>query len=113
VKLCFFVLDAPPHTNQEIKGIDAQMLTYVKDAAKEGIRMIPLAASGVNTETEFLLRSWAAMTGGTYTFLTDHSGYGDSHLEPTIGEYKVEALNELMIRVISEYCALPYKLPNQ
>lgn len=113
VKLCFFVLDAPPHTNQEIKNIDADMLTYVKKAAKEGIRIIPLAASGVNTETEFLLRSWAAMTGGTYTFLTDHSGIGGDHLEPTIGEYKVEALNECLIRVICEYCGLPYKLPNQ
>ena len=69
-----------------------------------GIRLIPVASSGVDTETEFLLRSWATMTGGTYTFLTNHSGVGNDHLEPTIGEYEVEKLNDLMIRVINEYC---------
>lgn len=112
VKLMFFVLDAPPHSESEIKGINAQMTETVQKAAEKGIRIIPLASSGVNTETEFLLRSWALMTGGTYTFLTDHSGIGNDHLEPTIGEYEVEKLNECMIRVICEYCGLEYKTPS-
>lgn len=111
VKLCFLVLDAPPHSESEISGINAQIQNYIQDAACEGIRIIPVASSGVDTETEFLLRSFALMTGGTYVFLTDHSGVGNSHLEPTIGEYEVEALNELMIRVISEYCGLEYVSP--
>ena len=111
VKLCFFVLDAPPHSEQEIQGINAQMRSTVADAAKAGIRIIPVASSGVNTDTEFLLRSWALMTGGTYTFLTDHSGIGNDHLEPTIGQYQVEALNECLIRLICEYCGLPYSAP--
>ena len=104
VKLCFFVLDAPPHSEQEISGINSQMQKSIETMSKEGIRLIPVASSGVDTETEFLLRSWAAMTGGTYTFLTNHSGIGNDHLEPTIGEYEVEKLNDLMIRVINEYC---------
>ena len=77
--------------------------------AEKGIRLIPLASSGVNTETEFLLRSWAVMTGGTYTFLTNHSGIGGDHLEPTIGEYEVEKLNDLLVRVIAEYCGISQK----
>jgi hypothetical protein len=104
VKLCFFVLDAPPHTESEIQGINQKMTSHIMEMAKQGIRLIPVASSGVNTETEFLLRSWAFMTGGTYTFLTDHSGIGNSHLEPTIGEYEVEKLNDLMVRLIKEYC---------
>lgn len=106
VKLCFMVLDAPPHTDREIKGIDDRMQTTVMTMAERGIRFIPLASSGVDTETEFLLRSWAVMTGGTYTFLTNHSGIGNSHLEPTIGEYEVEKLNDLLVRVICEYCGI-------
>ena len=106
VKLCFMVLDAPPHTDREIKGIDTRMQETVTAMAKQGIRLIPLASSGVDTETEFLLRSWSVMTGGTYTFLTNHSGIGNSHLEPTIGAYEVEKLNDLLTRVISEYCGL-------
>ena len=104
VKLCFMVLDAPPHKEHEIAGIDERMQKTVLSMAETGIRFIPLASSGVDTETEFLLRSWAVMTGGTYTFLTNHSGIGNSHLEPTIGDYEVEKLNDLLVRVISEYC---------
>lgn len=106
VKLCFMVLDAPPHSETEITGINNDMTSYVKSMSEKGIRFIPLASSGVNTETEFLLRSWAVMTGGTYTFLTDHSGIGNSHLEPTIGNYEIEKLNDMMVRIIKEYCGI-------
>ena len=106
VKLCFMVLDAPPHKEREISGIDRTMRASILKMAEQGIRLIPVASSGVDTETEFLLRNWAVMTGGTYTFLTNHSGIGNSHLEPTIGAYEVEKLNDLLVRVISEYCGL-------
>ncbi len=106
VKLLFFVLDAPPHSEKEINGIDTQLRQTVTEAAEKGIRIIPVASSGVDTETEFLMRSYAVMTGGTYIFLTNHSGVGNDHLEPTIGEYQVEALNDCLVRVIKEYCAL-------
>ena len=111
-KICFFVMDAPPHSEAEIKGINEQMTKTVKAMAAEGIRLIPVASSGVNTETEFLLRSWAVMTGGTYTFLTDHSGVGNSHLEPTVGEYEVEKLNDLMVRLLLEYLSIPIEVPD-
>lgn len=103
VKLMFFVLDAPPHVDHQ--GVPESMLKSIESSAALGIRIIPIVASGADTETEFIMRTAAAMTGGTYTFLTDDSGIGFSHMEPTIGEYDVEALNELMIRLINEYCA--------
>lgn len=106
VKLCFLVLDAPPHSESRIQSINSNMQKYVETMAKQGIRIIPVASSGVDKETEFLCRSWAMMTGGTYTFLTDHSGVGGGHIEPTIGQYKVEKLNALMIRLIKEYCGI-------
>ncbi len=111
VKLMIFVLDAPPHYESEIQGINRHIRDLLIEASLEGIRIIPVASSGVDTDTEFLLRSYAAMTGGTYVFLTDHSGIGNSHLEPTIGQYEVEALNECLIRIISEYCGLEYQMP--
>lgn len=99
-KLMFFVLDAPPHSEEQI--ID-EVNDYVEIAAAQGIRVIPVASSGIDKSTEYLLRTMAFRTGGTYTFLTDHSGIGGSHIEPTIGDYEVEKLNDLMVRVISEY----------
>jgi hypothetical protein len=97
-RLCFIVLDAPPH---EGSAVLADVQGSIAAAAGKGVRMIPLAASGVDKELEFLLRFTAITTGGTYTFLTDHSGIGGGHTEPTIGEYQVEILNDLLVRVIS------------
>lgn len=113
IKLMFFVLDAPPHSENEIKGINSQITETVQLAAEKGVRIIPIASSGIHIETEFLLRSWAVMTGGTYLFLTDDSGIGNDHLEPTVGEYSVEKLNECMIRVICEYCGVNYTPSSQ
>lgn len=99
-KLMFFVLDAPPHEDAQI--ID-EVNNCVEVAAAQGIRIIPVASSGVDKLTEYLLRTMAFSTGGTYTFLTDHSGIGGSHIEPTIGDYEVEKLNDMMVRIIGEY----------
>lgn len=101
VKLMFLILDAPPHDTEETA---ANLDAAVNAASAQGIRIIPIASSGVDEKTEGLLRSLAMITGGTYTFLTDDSGIGESHLEPTVGAYTVEPLNELIIRLIREYC---------
>lgn len=99
-RLLFLVLDAPPHNTPENKE---KIQKAVANAAKKGIRIIPVASSGVNKDTEFLMRYLSIATGGTYTFLTDHSGIGNSHIEPTIGKYDVEYLNNLMVRLINAY----------
>jgi hypothetical protein len=70
------------------------------------VRIVPLGASGVDKDTEFLMRMLDIATGGTYTFLTNHSGIGGDHLEPTIGEYDVELLNDLLVRVITQSLAV-------
>ena len=102
VKLLFLVLDAPPHRDNEesISSIG----NSIAEAAKIGVRIIPIASSGIDTETEFLLRLMSLASGGTYTFLTDDSGVGESHLEPTIGDYDVKKLNDLLVKIINEYC---------
>ena len=98
VKLMFLIFDAPPHNGKE------QMLeSAVKKAAEKGIRIIPVVSSNSDRNTELFGRSAAIMTGGTYVFLTDDSGIGHSHLEPIIGEHKVEKLYDIIIRVINDY----------
>lgn len=99
-KLIFHVLDAPPHSRQENKTL---FHDSIKIAAAKGIRLIPVASSGINKLTEFLLRSEAMMSGGRYTFLTDDSGIGGDHLEPTTEEFVVEYLNSMLLRLIKEY----------
>jgi hypothetical protein len=98
-RLLFLILDAPPHDTTEIR---ASLEASIRAAAEQGIRVIPLGASGIDKPTEFLLRNIDIATGGTYTFLTNHSGIGGEHIEPTVGEYTVEAFNEMMVRLIVE-----------
>ncbi len=100
VKIMFLVLDAPPHSDPQI--IDS-VNTSIEKAAEMGIRVIPIASSGVDKATEYLLRTMAFYTGGTYTFLTDDSGIGYGHTEPTVGAYNVEKLNDMMVRIVNGY----------
>lgn len=100
IKIMFMVLDAPPHMNESVKS---SLYDSIQSASEKGIRIIPVASSGVDKSTEFLLRTLAMTTGGTYTFLTNDSGIGGDHIEPTIGHYEVEQLNDLMVRVINQY----------
>ena len=99
-RLAFLLLDAPPHNQQDVI---TSLQRSIKAYAANGIKIIPIAASGVDKNTEFVLRLMAIFTDGTYTFITNHSGVGNDHIEPTIGEYQVEQLNDLIVRLIKEY----------
>jgi hypothetical protein len=99
-RILFLVLDAPPHNTPEIRQ---QLKDIVRKAAAKGIRIVPLAASGIQKDTEYLMRSLAQGTNGTYAFLTNHSGIGNTHIEPSTDEYEVELLNDLMVRLIDTY----------
>ena len=98
-RIMFLILDAPPHLNNKVLRVIKEQTI---EAAKQGIKIIPVASSGVDKDTEFLLRFLDVSTNGTYVFLTDDSGIGNSHIEPTIGYYQVEYLNKLLIRLINE-----------
>lgn len=102
-KIMFMILDAPPHYNAEkVKSLQRS----VKEAAAKGIVLIPVVASGIDKNTEFLMRFMAMGTNGTYVFITDDSGIGNSHLKPTVGNYQVEHLNNLLNRLIQKYAGL-------
>ncbi|WP_308993595.1 carboxypeptidase-like regulatory domain-containing protein [Mariniflexile litorale] len=99
-KLLFLVLDAPPHLTQENVMIIKEQ---IKIAQEKGIKIIPIVASGANKTVEFLMRFFSVSTNGTYVFLTDDSGIGNAHLKPTAEDYKIEKLNDLIVRLIEKY----------
>lgn len=107
-RLIFHVLDAPYHDEQENQ---TAFSNAVKSAAEKGIRIIPVVASGLNTLGQYIMRSAALLTGGTYVFLTDDSGIGDSHELPVVGEFTVEYLSDLMVRLIKGYYTGTFEKP--
>ena len=98
-RVMFLVLDAPPHQGPKVAR---QVQRSVREAARKGIRVVPVVGSGIDKDTEFLMRAVSIRTGGTYVFLTDHSGIGGSHIKPTIGPHKVELLSAVVERLINE-----------
>ncbi len=100
-RIAFMLLDAPPH--EDVQGVMDSIHSSIDSYASMGIKLIPVASSGIDKPTEFLLRMMAIATGGTYVFITGDSGIGGEHLIPTVGEYQVELLNDLMVRLIQKY----------
>ena len=94
-RMAFWVADAPHHVGRE-----ATMMQDILMAQGLGVRIYPIAASGTDDLLEYTMREAAEVTGGRYIFLTNDSGIGYSHKEPTIPCYFVTTLDKAMYRMI-------------
>ncbi|MGL4238077.1 vWA domain-containing protein [Tabrizicola sp.] len=94
-RLVLHVADAPPHSRDA-----ATYLRAAKAAAEDGVQIFTLGASGVAEESEYLMRQASVATGGRYLFLTDDSGVGSAHNEPTVACYQVTKLSRLLTSVL-------------
>ena len=99
-KIIFHVLDAPPHSAESNQ---TRFNAAVNKAAEKGIRYCPVICSGADVLTEYLVRQAAIYTGGTFIYVTDDSGIGNSHHDPNIPNVTVELLNSLMVRLVNGY----------
>jgi hypothetical protein len=99
-RVAFLVADAPPHDSDANRTLEA-----VAELRHRGVRVFPVAGSGVAMKAEFVMRASAFLTLGQYLFLTDHSGVGNPHARPHVPDYQVERLDRLMIRMIASELA--------
>ncbi|WP_438980718.1 vWA domain-containing protein [Lentibacter sp.] len=95
-RIVFHIADAPAHSNKA-----KRFLAAASKAAGQNVQIFGLGASGVAKESEFLMRQAALVSGGRYLFLTDDSGVGNAHAEPTISCYRVSKLKDLLVRVLA------------
>lgn len=96
LKINLLVADAPPHDEDISDTWKTGLISRT-----EAIHIVPIAASGVDKTAEFLMRSMAQITGGRFLFLTDDSGIGNPHAEPTVDCYVVTRLDNLVTRVLN------------
>lgn len=98
-KVIIHAADAPSHDNDV-----NEWFGYVKQLNNQGIRILTVASSGIDKKTEYFFRMQSLYTNGCYSFLTDDSGIGGSHLEATTAnDLTIELLNDLLIRVIKGF----------
>ena len=100
-KMAFLILDAPAHVDHQ--GVIASLQNSIADFSARGIKIIPVFCSSYEKECEFMCRQFAILTGGTYVFLTNDSGVGGEHIEASVGDYQVESLQGLIVRLITKY----------
>jgi hypothetical protein len=116
VRLIFLVADAPPHLdypNDDDYAVD------MRRAAEMGIRIHPIASSGLTPDGEFIFRQIAQVTLGRFLFLTYENATavapGDVRPDLSVGEpvapgsqqgdYTVERLDELVTGLIRDELA--------
>ena len=95
-KVMLHVADAPPHAERAGAAWDQAL-----SLRRRGVHIVPVAASGVADDAQYLMRSMAAVTQSRYLFLTDDSGVGLPHDEPDVPCYVVTRLDGLIERVVA------------
>jgi hypothetical protein len=106
-RLAFWVADAPHHDNKAAAMADAIRAAHMGD-----IHIYPVAASGTDDLLEDTMRSTAQITGGRYLFLTNDSGVGGDHKEPTIPCYYVTHLDDAILRMVDIELTGKYREPD-
>jgi len=92
VRLTFVVGDAPPNLDHPQ---DIPYTTSMVKALERGIKIVPLAASGLDAFGEFVFRQLAQFTGGKFLFLT--YGGQTSH---QVGPVQENNLDDLVVGIV-------------
>jgi hypothetical protein len=96
VSLMFLVADAPPQLDRE-----ADYAVEVIRAAARGIKIVPLASSGLDNQGEYVFRQLAQITGAPFLFLTYGAEGAPGDTTPhEVSGYDVLSLDELIVRVV-------------
>ncbi len=105
VSLIFLVADAPPHLDYGQQNHYAAEMTQ---AAARGVKVYPIASSGLDSQGEYIFRQLAQFTGGRFIFLTyGAEGPGSTGTETTfdVADYTVSSLDALVVRIVEEELA--------
>lgn len=103
VSLIFLVADAPPHLDY---ANDYNYAEDVFEAVKRGIKIFPLASSGLDDQGEYIFRQLAQISSGKFLFLTYGAGGAPGDETPHhVDDYSVLSLDELVVRLVEEELA--------
>lgn len=102
VSLVFLVADAPPHLDY---GQENHYAVEMLAAATRGIKIYPIASSGLDAQGEYIFRQLAQVTDGRFIFLTygaEGPGSTGTETEFNVSDYTVSSLDSLVVRIVEE-----------
>ncbi len=97
LRLVFLIADAPPHLDY---AQDYDYAVEMMEASRRGIKVFPIASSGLNTQGEYIFRQVAVHTMGRFLFIL----YG-GQTPHQVSEYSVENLDDLVVKLVEEELA--------
>ena len=92
VRLVFLIADAPPHLDY---AQDYDYAVEMVEANRQGIKIFPIASSGLDAQGEYIFRQIAVHTMGRFLFIL----YGGS-TPHSVGQYSVENLDDLVVKLV-------------
>lgn len=106
VQLIFLVADAPPHLDY---ALDYDYAEEMAIAAERGVKIFPIASSGLDDQGEYIFRQLAQYSQGRFIFLTyEGPTNGGAPGEVTthhVEDYSVENLDNLLVKLVEEELA--------
>lgn len=103
VSLVFLIADAPPHLDY---GQDHDYAEDVLTALERGIKIFPIASSGLDDQGEYIFRQLAQISGGKFLFLTyGADGAPGDDTTHHVDDYSVLSLDDLVVRIVQEQLA--------
>ncbi len=105
IKLVFLVADAPPHLDYPDDYNYAEEMLYASD---RGIKIHPIASSGLDAVGEYIFRQIGQTTMGRFIFLTYSGGVageaGDERPDLAASEqdYTVDFLDGLVVQLVED-----------
>ena len=102
VRLVFLLADAPPHLDYPQ---DYDYAEEMVEARKRGIKIFSVASSGLNVRGEYIFRQIAQHTMGRFIFILYESPGGGVGTPHDVGEYTIERLDSLIVRLVEEELA--------
>jgi Mg-chelatase subunit ChlD len=105
-RVVVLLADAPPHQDYGAPHADHN----ARAAAARGIKVMGIAASGMDRTGELLMRQVSQFTGGRFAFLTydnpdDPASGPGRHTNHEVSHYSVQTLDRLVARLLSKEMA--------
>jgi hypothetical protein len=101
VQLMFVLADAPPQVNRQV---ETPYTATAIAAAKAGVKIFPVAASGTDDQAEYAMRDIAFVTGGRFVFLScgvDGTATGGS-TDVGADDFDELPLDQLVVQLIAD-----------
>jgi hypothetical protein len=103
VELMFLIADAPPQVG---RAVQQPSTASAVAAARAGVKIFPVAASGTDDQAEYVMRELAFVTGGRFVFLSygvdgSSTATGD-RTDITADDYDELPLDALVVRLVQD-----------